>query len=289
MKSLRDLVRSATDRLKSAGIESARWDAERLVAHRTGQSRLSLYVHPERTVPAVEEKGLWEAVDRRSRHEPLQYLLGRQEFWGLSFRVGPEVLIPRPETEWVMEEAIAFFSAGTQESAPVIADIGTGSGCLAVSLAREFPGARIFATDLSSGALAVAARNAADNGVDDRIEFQRGYLCEPLFRAGFEGRVRLLVSNPPYIPSDAMRALQPEVRDFEPRLALDGGADGLEIYRRLLPGCGELLAAGGAVILELGDNQSETVGDLAIRSGLAVRRIVPDGAGIPRVLVATKT
>jgi release factor glutamine methyltransferase len=288
MKTVRDLVRSATARLMSAGIESARWDAEWLVADRVRQQRLSLYAHPERMVPPAEEERLWQAVDRRILREPLQYLLGYQEFWGLPFRIGPEVLIPRPETEMLVEASIALIGPGNGNSPLIIADIGTGSGCLAVALAKELREARIFATDVSPGALATAARNAADNAVGDRIEFLRGNLFEPLLRIGLAGRVRLLVCNPPYIPSDALDGLQPEVRNFEPRLALDGGNDGLIFYRRLLAGGGDLLAPGGAIVLELGAGQSEAVGDLAVKSGLAVRRTVTDLAGIPRVLVCTK-
>jgi release factor glutamine methyltransferase len=288
MMTVGELVQSATERLQSAGIESARWDAERLVAHQINQPRLALYAHPERAVSIGLERAVLNTVDRRSRREPLQYLLGYQEFWGLSLQIGPEVLIPRPETEMLVEEAVGFLPRGFPHSIPVIADIGTGSGCLAVALAKEFPDARVFATDLSSGALAMASRNAGIHDVGDRIEFLQGNLWEPLVSRGLAGRIHLLVSNPPYIPSNDLNGLQPEIRDFEPRLALDGGADGLDVYRPLLAGCINLLAPKGGILLELGANQSGAVEKLARDAGLEVQRITRDGAGIPRVLVATR-
>ena len=285
MKTVKALIETTTARLQAAGIAQARWDAELLVAHGLKESRLVLYAHPERGVDKEDQATLSSLVARRANREPLQHLIGFQEFWGLSFKVGPDVFIPRPETECIIEAALTFREALKSLTSPIVVDIGTGSGCLAVALAKELPQAQIYATDLSSEALSIAEENARAHGVSGRLRFLKGDLYGPLKRQGLACQINLLVSNPPYIPQTSLEDLQPEVRDYEPRMALDGGVDGLEVYRRLLVEAPALLAPGGIMILELGQGQAADVGALAIRSGLMIYRMVKDGAGIPRVLI----
>jgi len=284
MKTVKALIETTTARFQAAGIAQARWDAELLVAHGLKESRLMLYAHPERGVDEESEAALLSLVGRRASREPLQHLIGLQEFWGLAFNVGRDVFIPRPETELLIEAALASQEIWLKQASPIVADIGTGSGCLAVALAKELPQAQIYATDLSSEALVTAEENAKAHGVSRRIRFLAGDLYEPLKRQGLAGQIDLIVSNPPYIPRASLAQLQPEVRDYEPRMALDGGLDGLSVYRRLLAEAPALLTPQGVMILELGYGQADEVRALATRSRFMIHRTVRDGAGIPRVL-----
>lgn len=284
MKTVKALIESTAAQLESAGIPSARWDAELLLAHGLKKSRLELYTHPESGVDEKAQELLSGQVTRRLKRQPLQYLIGFQEFWGLSFKVTPDVLIPRSESELLVEAAVTLRETGSMES-PVVADIGTGSGCLAVALAKEIPASQVYATDISARALSIAKENAKTHGLCGRIRFLKGDLWEPLREAGLAGRVDLLVSNLPYIRRASIARLQSEVRDYEPRIALDGGADGLDLYRRLLAEAKDMLVPQGAMILELGLCQAEAVKETAHRSGLKIHRIVEDGAGIPRVMI----
>ena len=226
-----------------------------------------------------------DLVARRAARHPLQYLTGTQEFWSLAFKVTPAVLIPRPETEGIIE---AFLRLSASPD-PVVVDIGTGSGCLAVSVAKEIAGARVFAGDVSAEALDVARENAAAHGVADRIEFRRGDLFEP-FRgpgSGLAGRVDVILTNPPYLGDDEFPGLMPEVRDHEPRGALSAGPDPVAVHRRLARECVELLKPGGYLIAEMGLGQE--AGLRALYGGqprLEVTAVFPDLTGIPRVLVA---
>jgi release factor glutamine methyltransferase len=284
MTTVKALIEMATAQFQAAGIPSARWDAELLVAHGLHETRLALYARPDSGVNEKDETALKELVLRRARREPLQHLIGAWEFWGRSFKVNSDVLIPRPETEFLIESALAFRGLLKEQEAPTAVDIGTGSGCLAITLAKEIPEARIYASDLSSEALSMAEENAKMHGVSDRIRFLKGDLYEPIKQQGLAGRVNLLVSNPPYIPGAVLMELEPEVRDHEPRIALDGGLDGLLFYRRLLAEAQTVLAPEGMMILELGQGQTADVIPLAVRSGLTVHHILRDYAGIPRVL-----
>lgn len=228
-----------------------------------------------------------DLVARRAARQPLQYLTGVQEFWSLAFKVTPAVLIPRPETEGIVEAFLRL----CESPAPVVLDIGTGSGCLAVTVAKEVPGARVFAADVSGEALDVARDNAAAHGVAARIEFHRGDLFGP-FRgpvpgAELAGRADFILTNPPYLGDDEFPGLMPEVRDHEPRGALSAGPDPLAVHRRLARECVEFLKPGGHLIAEMGLGQE--AGLRALYGGqprLEVTDVRPDLAGIPRVLVA---
>ena len=228
-----------------------------------------------------------DLVARRAARHPLQYLTGIQEFWSLSFKVTPAVLIPRPETEGIIEAFLRLCDAPD----PVVLDVGTGSGCLAVTVARELPGARVFAGDLSEAALAVARENAAAHGVAARIDFRRGDLFGPFRGSGhgtdLSGRVDFILTNPPYLGDDEFPGLMPEVRDHEPRGALSAGPDALAVHRRLARECAEFLKPGGHLIAEMGLGQEAAL--RALYGGqprLEVTAVLPDLAGIPRVLVA---
>ncbi|HSA23268.1 MAG TPA: peptide chain release factor N(5)-glutamine methyltransferase, partial [Myxococcota bacterium] len=225
-------------------------DAQVLLAHVLGCDRVRLYVDHDKPLGPVELGRYRELIRRRAQREPVAYLIGEKEFWSLTLKVDRRVLVPRPDTETVLEEARALWPAGGPAT---FADVGTGSGCLACALASMFPAARGVATDRSADALALAAENLARLGFAERVETRLGDLLAPL--AG--GRQELLVSNPPYVRSAEIAALEPEIRLFEPRLALDGGADGLSLVRALVQAAPEHLVPGGWLVLEVGDGAAE--------------------------------
>lgn len=244
-----------------------------LLAHVLGLSRATLLTHPERLLTNGQYADYIALISRRARGYPLPYLTGRAEFCGLEFEVTPEVLIPRPETELLVELALEF----RPES---VVDVGTGSGCIAISLAVFLPNAIVYAIDISHAALAVAGRNAERHKVADRVHLLAGDMLSPR-----PGPVDLIVSNPPYIPSAECALLPPSVRDYEPRLALDGGPDGLAFIRRLLKEAPTVLRPGGGMLIEIGATQGEAASDLA-RIILPQARVTvhKDLAGRDRVL-----
>jgi release factor glutamine methyltransferase len=282
---LRDLVLAARARLAAAGIEpdEAALDASLLARHVLGWDFARFIAYETESAPEGFPAAFESAVARRERREPMSAITRRREFWRLEFEVGPEVLAPRPETEIIVEEALACLKrAGRDDEArPLIIDVGTGSGCLAVCLAREFPAARVIATDISPAALSIAARNAQRHGVGDRVEFRQTSLLE-----GVAGLAALIISNPPYIPADDIPGLPPEVRVWEPREALDGGLDGLDVVRTLLADAPRVLTPGGWLIMEFGYGQRGAVTALLRGSRLELVRVVNDLQQIPRTLVA---
>jgi release factor glutamine methyltransferase len=276
----RSLVASARARLIAAGIEpdEAAMDAALLARHLLGWD-LARFVAHETDPPSSEFRGRYEAlVARRAAREPVSVILGRREFWGLDFEVTPAVLAPRPETELIVEAALECLKAAP--GAPII-DVGTGSGCLAVCLARELPPARVVATDISAAALEVARRNAARHGVEDRVSLLRTSLL-----AGIAGQAPLIVSNPPYVPTVDIAGLPPEVRGWEPRGALDGGPDGLDIVRALLADAPRVLAPGGWLIMEFGFGQEDGIREAVARTPLELVEVRRDLQRVPRTLVA---
>ena len=277
------LLRDAAARLAAAGVDSARLDAELLLAHALGLSRSTLLARLREPVAATAAVAFTGLIARRARREPLAYLTGVQEFWSLPFAVTPDVLIPRPETELLAELAIAAGETAHGGTATRrVLDLGTGSGCLAVAIARELPAAQVTAVDTSAAALAVARRNAMAHGVAGRITFVAGDLYAPLAPAA---RFDCIVSNPPYLaPADAA---SPELA-YEPHEALYTGADGLAVIRRLLADAPARLVPGGRLLVEIGATQGDTVLALARAAGLTDTRIATDLAGRPRVLVATR-
>lgn len=234
--------------LAEKGVENSRLEAEWLLCEALGMDRVGLYVNFDKPMASLELAACRELVRRRARREPLQYILGSQDFFGLDFEVSPGVLIPRHDTETLVQEAVNRCPAGA-----TILDIGVGSGCIAVALAKTLTAATVCGVDSSAKALDLARRNAERHGVT--VTLANGSLFEPFAARKFD----LIVSNPPYIPSADIDGLQPEVRDFEPREALDGGPDGLDYYRLIIPAAPLHLVAGGWLLLEIGIGEADEV------------------------------
>jgi release factor glutamine methyltransferase len=278
------LLERGASELRKAGIPEPRFEAELLLRHAFGWSREALFARLHEPAGPEAAGHYFQLLERRLGRVPIQHILGTQEFYGLSFHVTPSVLIPRPETEGVVDEALKELA--DRPASARIADVGCGSGCIGIVLACERPEAAIFAIDASAAALAVARENAAFHGVDNRVTFLHGDLLQPLLERG--ERVDLLVSNPPYVVESDIEGLAPEVKEHEPRIALAGGADGLSTIRRLIAGASAVLTPNGIVVIEIGEGQSHPVAEEILAAGLDLLRIVPDLAGIPRVVVARR-
>lgn len=262
--------------LGAAGIENPWREARLLLAHATGVSETTLIGYPERPVEAAES--FCALVTRRTLHEPMSHLLGRREFWSLEFEVTADTLDPRPDSETIVEAALDAIGESTK---PVrILDLGTGTACLLAALLHELPAAWGVGVDRSAATAAVARRNLQRLGLA-----QRGQIVVADWAAPLDGRFDLIVSNPPYIPSGDIPSLQPEVAQFDPVMALDGGADGLDPYRRLFPEVPRTLAPDGVVLLEFGVGQRDALTALAAANGLAVQSTRADLAGRPRCLI----
>lgn len=294
--------------LRDAGIESPRLNAEVLLAHACGVERTALFAADRELMTEARARAYAELLRRRLEREPLQYLVGTQEFWSLDFQVTPAVLIPRPETEGLVELAIKLgtrdwglgtggstpetrhptpgtrsLTPDTRHPAPIrICDVGTGSGCIAVALAVELAHADIVAVDLSEAALRVAVANARRHAVDGHIRFVRGDLLDAV-----AGSFDVIVSNPPYVATDERPRLQAEL-SHEPATALFAGADGLEVIRRLIPQAAAKLVPAGVLLVEIGATQAAAVTELAVSAGYSDVTIEKDLAGLARVLVARK-
>lgn len=281
MRTAQAMVRAAKE-LAAAGLELGAAEAAWLMAHVLGTSVSQLRLHPDRILSAAEEAAFSALVARRVRREPLQYILGTQEFMGMEFVVTPDVLIPRPETE-VLVSTLAARVAQAWPGAPAyeLADIGTGSGCIAVGLCRLLPGARLFAVDLSPGAVAVAQENARRLGCADRIQFLTGDLYAPLPPGT---RLHAIAANPPYIGADEMAHLMPEVRDYEPHLALTPGPDPMEIIDRLIAQAPRHLRPGGLLGLEVSYNQAALVQERMKACGFTADAY-PDSLGHLRCVI----
>jgi len=273
------LLEWTTGRFKERGIDSPRLEAEILLACALGIRRIDLYVRHDQIVDDAGRARFRDMVRRRQEGCPTAHIVGKKEFYSLDFAVSPATLIPRPDTELLVDEALRQAKPLTD---PLIADIGTGTGCVAVALAHRLPKARIVAVDISPEALETARGNATRLGVADRVDFRLGDLLAPL--AGL--RPDLIVSNPPYIPTNYIAGLDPGVRDHEPALALDGGPDGLRVIERLAEQALSLLAPGGRLLVEIGAGQEEGARGVLTRAGFTVESVRKDGGGHPRVVRA---
>jgi release factor glutamine methyltransferase len=275
------ILRTTTEFLLRKGIEGARLDAEVLLAHVLGVPRIALYASHDRPLDTDEVDAYREVVRRRVAREPVAYIVGEKEFRSLAFRVSPDVLVPRPETEHLVDEVLDLLA---DRETPVVADIGTGSGCIAVALAVAREDLEVHAVDASGAALAIARENAERHGVADRIRFHEGDLLVPLLEEEAWTRLDAVVSNPPYVAEAEWAGLMPEVRDHEPKGALVPGPDALSAYRAILEDAPRLLRDGGAVVLEMsGEN---TAALLVLAKAYGAVRVVKDYAGHDRVLVA---
>jgi release factor glutamine methyltransferase len=259
------LVKWATEDFRSRGIESPRLDAELIVGHALGITRMQILMDGARPLDDAELAKLRALVKRRRNHEPIAYLRGEREFYGLSFRVDKRVLVPRPETELLVDVALARTSHLSLSMRAL--DLCTGSGCVAIVMARKRPTSKVTAVDVSDDALAVARDNAARLSAYN-VAFAQG----DLFGGVAEGvRFDVITANPPYIPAGEIPGLMPDVRDFEPKLALDGGADGLDLARRVAAGAPRWLAPGGTVLVESGERQAPVLADVFAAAGLTPR------------------
>jgi len=279
------LIRWADERFKKEGLATPRLDAEVLLAEALATDRVGLYTHFDQPLRPDELARFKELIRRRLRREPVAYILGKREFWSLPFRVTPDVLIPRPETETLVTEALKILTPAEGKGFRIL-EIGTGSGAISIALARELPAAKVVATDLSPKALAIAEENALRSGVRERIQFLPGNLFDPVQKGeAFD----LIVTNPPYIPRGEIPSLLPEVRDYEPKVALDGGKDGLDFFRRVLPAVGEYLRPEGWFLAEMGAGQDPQILKIAAQSPhLDSFSFAKDLSGINRVFKARK-
>jgi len=298
-----EALAQAVTQLRNEGVDSPRLDSELLLAYVLGVNRAAILAHPNQRLTPKALTRFRDLVDRRARREPLAYIVGHREFHGLDLCLNPHVLIPRPETELLVEHALKL--ARGLALRPRIVDVGAGSGAIAVTLAVHLPQARIYALDASPEALAVVAENAERHGVRDRVRCLQGDLLEPLARletaedgasteppwAGqadpaWQSQVGLITANLPYVTTNEWRELAPEIREYEPRAALDGGPDGLNLIRRLLDTAGPFLRPGGSLLLEIGASQGEAVTALAQASlAPAETNLYRDYAGLDRLVV----
>lgn len=279
MPAISEKLREGETILAAGGVADPRREAASLTAFALKKDRTFLIAHPEYELSIAEEDALAEIVSRRAAREPLQYITGVQEFYGLEFDVTPDVLIPRPETEMVVEAAIDELAAVKNAR---FCEVGVGSGCIAESILHNVTAARAIGLDVSPSAIAVARRNAEKLGVADRIEFRQSDVFGSLGGERFE----MIASNPPYVPDEDMDGLQEEVRNFEPRVALTDGNDGLSIIRRIVAGSPQFLNAGGVLLVEIGFSQSRAIEEMFDSGIWKALEFLPDLQGIPRLVRA---
>ncbi len=284
---IKETLQRTVEKLDRAGVITARLDAELLLATVLHKGRAWVFTHDSDRIDG-KTLALFEGlVDRRARREPLQYIVGSQEFWGLDFIVTPDVLIPRPETEFVVAAALQDLKASSGEK--TIIDLCTGTGCIAICLAKEIDGARTFAVDASGKALGVARKNALLHNVAERVTFLEGDLFAPLKELALQGAADVITANPPYVPAADKPSLQPEVRDYEPSIALFAGPEGIEISRRIIETAPTFLKNGGALIMEMGIGQTQKLAAIVDGTGAyGAPDIVKDLAGIDRVIIVKR-
>jgi release factor glutamine methyltransferase len=278
------LLRDTAVALAAAGIDNVRFEARLLLAHAAGLSAEQLIARGAEPAPAAVAERLRELAARRVLREPMAYILGEREFWGLPFKVSPAVLVPRPDSETLIEAALALMP--DRQRPWRILDLGLGSGCLLLTLLREYPAASGVGLELSEEALAVAQANAEALGVAARARLIPGDWRQPDWQQRLSGPFDLLVSNPPYIEARAIERLMPEVARFEPRLALDGGPDGLAAYRNIATAAPALVAPGGRILVEGGEGQATEISRIFASEGLTMEVPWKDLAGIDRVVSA---
>ena len=287
MPTISEAINEGAQQLERAGESEARRTAGVLLAERLGVDRTHLLAHAGQAISEEDFHAFRQMIARRAAGEPVQYITGHQEFYKLDFLVTPAVLIPRPETEFLVERVLARVR-DARLAAPLIIDAGTGSGCIAVTLAAEIPGARVIATDSSGAALAVARQNAARHGLSSRVEFHEGDLLAPLAALGVENQVDVLACNPPYVAAGKPELVQRDVREYEPHTALFGGADGLIFYRRLLAEAPGYVKPGGYLICEIGYTQLDAITEMVAASVWKLVDVTYDLQGIPRTLAICK-
>ena len=275
----------STKHLNQAEIDSPRMEAEILMASALQLSREDIYLNPKRILSEGEKSILRDLIERRVGREPIAYIIGSKEFWSLNFKTTPDVLIPRPATETLVETLLSLNDETSMGRPLKLLDIGTGSGVIAVIAAREIIDCQVTATDFSPEILAVARTNAETHGVSNKIDF---FQCD-MFAGIPKTFYDFIVSNPPYIKTADLKGLMPDVRDFEPQCALDGGVDGLDFYRRIVPGALDYLKAGGGLILEIGETQAKAVSRLlCFEDKYEAIKVTQDGGGYDRIVSVRK-
>ena len=285
---IQKLLNWVTEYLTNKGVDSPRLSAELLLCHSVGLTRIELYTQFAQVVPQRQLDTLRDLVKRAGLHEPVAYLTGRTEFYSIELDITSDCLIPRPETELLVQRAIEFLR--TRDGVQFVCDLCTGSGCIAVAISKNFSDARVIATDISAGALEVAARNVEKHQLHERIELLQGDLFEPLVRQLDVTEFDLIVCNPPYVSSAEYETLARNVRDYEPESALLAGADGLDIYRRLIEKVDQFLKPSAALMLEIGYAQGPAVRELLERTGAFPEiKIEKDSHDNDRVVTARKT
>jgi len=277
---VRRLLEWTEDFLRKKGFESPRLEAQILLAHALGCNKIDLYVRHTEEPPESKRTAFREMIKKRSEGMPVAYLVGYREFYSLAFAVSPAVLIPRPETETLVMQSLSVLKA---IPSPRVLDIGTGSGCVAISIAKQHKTALVTAVDASADAVQVATANAVKHGVADRVTILPGDLFDPVAGQTFD----LIVSNPPYIGHEEFAGLDKGVRDFEPRQALDGGVDGLDFYRRIAMSAAAHLAPGGAIFVEIGQTQGPAV-EALLTTHVGPGKTYVDMSGRPRVVSAKR-
>jgi len=284
-----ELLNWSTHCLEKNQIENSRLNAELLLARSLDLSREGLYMNLRGPLQKGDKEAFERLIQRRISGEPLQYILEHQEFWSIDLKVDPRVLIPRPETELLVEQSLRILSESPFKRKPFILEIGTGSGAIAIAMAKERKNVFLVATDLSREAILLAKENARSAGVQSQIEFVSGDLFEPFCVSKKQGLFDLILSNPPYLHRHEIQTLAKEVKDYEPMIALDGGEDGLEFYRRIISRVPFYLRPGGWLLLEVGQGQNPRVTELMEETGYFFHpESVPDLAGIERVVKAQK-
>ena len=289
IRTIARLINWASNFLKSKQIPTHRLDSELLLAHLLNLKRIDLYLNPDQILNEEEWYGFKRLTMRRAKREPISYLTGHKEFWSLDFIVTGDVLVPRPETELLVEEALKIFRTNRLSTdCCLILEIGTGSGAVAVSLAKELPGVSVIATDYSFDALRIAKKNAEKCQVIKNVNFLAGDIFGPF--KNDRDLSDMVISNPPYIPDHVIQNLPPEVRDFEPVMALDGGKDGLDLYRRIIPQAARYLKKDGYLLLEIGENQEKKVTRMVRETGCFTQcSIIRDLGGNNRVVKTRKS
>lgn len=283
MPTIAEAIAEGARLLREAGVDEDRRTASALLGHALYVDRAQLIIRSNEEIDQSRFEEFSDFIHRRAAGEPLQHITGRQEFYGLDFAVNRDVLIPRPETEFLVERVIAL---SRNLSAPLIVDVGTGSGCIAVALALNIADARIIATDISPAAIEAARLNARRHKVEEKIEFLEGDLLAPL--AGREGAIDILASNPPYVPLSRPDMVQREVRDWEPEVALFGGEEGIDFYGRLLRESLPFVKTGGWLVCEIGYNQLEAISEMIDPRAWNLVEVTEDLRGIPRTLTIKK-